>query len=161
MASGGGILLIDEDAYVRIVLGAELEASGRKVWASADSEAALEWARENEFDIALVDGCAESFSPSRIARMLRLQHPAIAIAFLGGPPQASGEFPVIEEPATTAGFIASLTTLAAAPAPGRRSPAAAMAQRSEGLAPESALAQSVAGRRTRSVFDRLRTRLSA
>lgn len=161
MSSGGGILLIDEDAYVRVVIGAELEASGRKVWASADPEAALAWARENEFDIALVGGCAESFSASRIARMLRLQHPAMAIAVLGGPKQGAGEFPIIDEPATIAGFIASLTALAAAPAPGRRSPASAMAQRSDGLAPESALAQSVAGRRTRSVFDRLRTRLSA
>ncbi|MBX9758303.1 MAG: response regulator [Beijerinckiaceae bacterium] len=162
MSSGRGILLIDEDPYVRVVLSAELEASGRTVWASGNPDAALEWARENEFEIALVDGCADAFSPSRVARVLRLQHPEIAIAFLGGPAQTSAEFPVIEEPETMADFVARLTALAAAPAPGRRLASSATRQQiADGLAPDSPLAQSAAGRRTRSVFERLRTRLSA
>ncbi len=155
------MLLIDGDPYVRVVLGAEVEESGRPVWATGCPATALAWAKEHEFEMALVDGEATQFSAVHIARRLRLEQPRLAIALLGAAaPQ--GEFATIDRPDTIADFFESLRAFAADHAAGRRAPAVpAPVEPGDGLAQECRLAQSGQGPRTRSVFERLRTRLSA
>jgi CheY-like chemotaxis protein len=160
MASGSGILLIDEDTYSRVVLGAELEACGRPVWATACPATALAWAQEHDFAIALVDGQATGFSALQVARRLRLEQTGLAVASFGGG-MAPGEFPAIERPQTIGAFLESLGVLAAAHAAGRRTPPPALAQTIDRLAGAPPLAQTGARGRARSVFERLRTRLSA
>ena len=161
MASSLGMLLIDDDPYVRVVLGSEVEESGRPVWATGCPTTAFAWAKEHEFEIALVDGASTQFFAMHVARRLRLEQPRLAIALLGaGAPQ--GEFPTIDRPDTIADFFESLRAFAANHAAGGRPSAGpAPAEPGDGVANESVLAQSDRGPRTRSVFDRLRMRLSA
>lgn len=109
MTSSRGVLLVDEDPYVRIVVGAELEAAGHLVWATASADAAFSWAQSRAFDLALIDGRATGFDAAHLARRFRLQCPDLPLAFTGPAGFApSADFPVVDPRLPMASFLDEL-----------------------------------------------------
>ena len=109
MTSSCGVLLVDEDPYVRIVIGAELEASGRLVWATASADVAFSWAQSGAFDLALVDARATGFDAAYLARRIRLQCPDLPLAFSGPAGLApSADFPIVDSRLPSAAFMDEL-----------------------------------------------------
>jgi PAS domain S-box-containing protein len=84
--AGGGarIMVVDDDAEVRLFLKEMLEASGHEVATFDRPEAALDALAEAAPDLALIDFAMPSMNGAQLARMLRERRPELPIAFVTG-----------------------------------------------------------------------------
>ena len=82
--SGARIMVVDDDAEVRLFLAELLPGSGHEVATFDRPEAALESLAEAAPDLALIDFAMPSMNGAQLARALRERRPDLPIAFVTG-----------------------------------------------------------------------------
>jgi len=82
--AGARIMVVDDDAEVRLFLKELLEASGHEVAAFDGPGAALEGIADAAPDLALIDFAMPSMNGAQLARVLRERRPDLPIAFVTG-----------------------------------------------------------------------------
>ena len=83
------ILVIDDDAAMRMILGFSITALGYVVLAAGDGEGALQMAHEHpEIRLILLDVVMSGLSGRELADQLKIQLPESAVLFCSGHPAA-------------------------------------------------------------------------
>jgi DNA-binding response OmpR family regulator len=78
------VLVADDNAGLRAVCKVELEAAGIAVLEAGDGYAALESARRDRPDLALLDVVMPGLDGLRVAEILHREQPELRIAFISG-----------------------------------------------------------------------------
>ena len=79
------ILVVDDEAFIRLTLGALLRRQGYAVWTAADAQEAFMWLREGAFDLLLIDlMLTDRVSGLDIAECARISQPNAAVLILTG-----------------------------------------------------------------------------
>ena len=79
------ILVVDDEAIIRLTLGAMLRRQGYIVWMAADAQEAFMWLREGTFDLLLIDLILTGrVSGLDIAERARVSQPNAAVLILTG-----------------------------------------------------------------------------
>jgi DNA-binding response OmpR family regulator len=78
------VLVADDNAGLRALCRAELEAAGFAVLEAGDGYAALDAVRRERPDLALLDVVMPGLDGLRVAEILRREEPELRIAFLSG-----------------------------------------------------------------------------
>ncbi len=85
------VLIVDDDATVRLYLGAVLEKAGHEVAYGADGEQAVEFFRRGGFDLAVIDlALPKKNGVLAIREILLLDRYAKVIAVTGSVPEQLG-----------------------------------------------------------------------
>lgn len=110
--TGQVILLAEDQARLRRVIGAQLKGAGYTVLAPADAEAALALARDPSvaIDLVLTDMVMPGRAGQRLAALLRDVRPGLRVVFMSGfaHPLAASEpvdAPVLQKPFTDAELL--------------------------------------------------------
>jgi CheY-like chemotaxis protein len=114
--SGYDVLLVDDDPYVRLVIGAEIEADGHRVWPAACANDAIERTAGQSFHVALIDFEMPRMNGLQLARELRARGSVARIALFSGRERdrigSGDEFPVIDKSLPMEAVLASIRCLA-------------------------------------------------
>ncbi|MDB5571227.1 MAG: response regulator receiver protein [Hyphomicrobiales bacterium] len=78
------ILLVDDDAFVRTVVGMELEEAGHVVWTAPSATEALRYLKDNAFDVALLDYAMPETNGLELAQRIATEKDPPRIAFFTG-----------------------------------------------------------------------------
>ena len=96
------VLLVDDNARVRLLLEKMLQSLGHSVSTSADGSQALSLLAEQKFDLLITDVLMPgSLSGTELASKVRAQHPKLPILLISGFAEAPDlEFPLLAKPFT-------------------------------------------------------------
>jgi CheY-like chemotaxis protein len=92
------ILVVDDDAAVRQVLGRVLAREGHTVFEAADSTRALRLAEEHHPQLALIDLCLAEEDGTQLAGRLHTLQPRLPLILITGYPLRLHENPQLAEP---------------------------------------------------------------
>jgi CheY-like chemotaxis protein len=113
------ILLVDDDAFVRTVVGMELEEAGHVVWIAASANDALRHLNEHAFDLVLLDYSMPDMNGLELAREIVKSDGAPLIAFFTGHAELismsgkADQFPLIEKGLPMAAILDAIDAVAA------------------------------------------------
>ena len=78
------ILVVDDEAAIRLTLDVLLRRAGHIVTTVANGEEALAWLMERPFDLLLIDLGLPGISGLKVAQAAQQYHPSAVILFLTG-----------------------------------------------------------------------------
>jgi CheY-like chemotaxis protein len=81
-----GVLVVDDEHMVRIVVRLGLERHGFDVWIASNGREAIDIYRQhrNDIDVALVDVCMPGLDGPQVLDELRSLNPAVLVCFMSG-----------------------------------------------------------------------------
>jgi CheY-like chemotaxis protein len=87
-----GVLVVDDDHLVRILVQLGLERKGFEVWLAPNGREAIEWYREHREDIAVVllDVCMPGLDGPQTLDALRELNPEVLVCLMSGSTGAYG-----------------------------------------------------------------------
>ena len=84
------ILLVDDEAGIRVTLGTLLQRSGYHVTAAANGEEALGWLMQRSFDLLLIDMKLPGMDGLTFAQLAQKCQPSTTIVFISGSSDVAG-----------------------------------------------------------------------
>jgi DNA-binding response OmpR family regulator len=92
------ILIVDDDATVRAVLGRALRAAGYHVVQASSAESALASLDRGPVDVVLADLVMPQTDGIRLIERARAAHPGVLCALMTGEPDAAARADLVESP---------------------------------------------------------------
>ena len=90
------VLVVDDEAAIRLTLDAILRRVGYTVTTAANGEEALAWLMDRQFDLLLLDFGLPGISGLQVAHYAQEHHPFVVVLFLTGTSDIDGT-PLVEQ----------------------------------------------------------------
>jgi two-component system, cell cycle sensor histidine kinase and response regulator CckA len=78
------VLVVEDDATVRSVVGQMLDAPGRRILVAANAAEAMSLASSTDLDLLVTDVVLPHISGHRIAKLVRAFHPGLPVLYISG-----------------------------------------------------------------------------
>jgi two-component system response regulator PilR (NtrC family) len=90
------VLVVDDEATIRLTLGVLLRRVGYTVTTAANGEEALAWLMRRQFDLLLLDFGLPGISGLEVAQYAQAHQPSAVVLFLTGTSDIDG-IPLVEQ----------------------------------------------------------------